>query len=129
MSLENLIKTFQSDLKKYEEILPTLIGEREISSCKEHIEFLKKLIKSGESLSKELEVTFEDCCLRCANEKYEKLLAEGKWPYGWQTPEGMRMWVCKICGNKRCPHSDDHRNVCSNSNEPGQPGSRYPGWK
>ena len=36
-----------------------------------------------------------------------------------------RMIVCPICGNKRCPTANDHRNACTNSNEPGQPGSAY----
>ncbi len=38
----------------------------------------------------------------------------------------MRMILCSICGNKRCPHAADHRNACTNSNEPGQLGSSYP---
>lgn len=38
----------------------------------------------------------------------------------------MRMVLCEQCGNKRCPHANDHRNPCTNSNEPGQPGSAYP---
>jgi hypothetical protein len=38
----------------------------------------------------------------------------------------MRMVLCTTCGNKRCPHAADHRNACTNSNEPGQPGSNYP---
>lgn len=33
--------------------------------------------------------------------------------------------VCSMCGNKRCPHATDHTLECTNSNEPGQPGSRY----
>ena len=33
--------------------------------------------------------------------------------------------VCPECGNKRCPRSTDHTLACTNSNEPGQPGSRY----
>lgn len=37
----------------------------------------------------------------------------------------MRMIVCSECGNKRCPHATDHRLACTNSNEPGQPGSVY----
>jgi len=37
----------------------------------------------------------------------------------------MHMVVCEICRNKRCPHATDHRNACTNSNEPGQPGSIY----
>ena len=36
-----------------------------------------------------------------------------------------RMIVCPECGNKRCPHATDHNLPCTNSNEPGQPGSRY----
>jgi hypothetical protein len=36
-----------------------------------------------------------------------------------------RMIVCSKCGNKRCPRATDHRYSCTNSNEPGQPGSRY----
>ncbi len=40
--------------------------------------------------------------------------------------EGLRAFiVCPKCGNKRCPHSDWHNNACTNSNEPGQKGSRY----
>ena len=38
----------------------------------------------------------------------------------------MRMVLCPKCGNKRCPHANDHRNDCTGSNEPGQPGSAYP---
>jgi Zn finger protein HypA/HybF involved in hydrogenase expression len=36
-----------------------------------------------------------------------------------------RMIVCPECGNKRCPHATNHNLPCTNSNEPGQPGSRY----
>ena len=42
------------------------------------------------------------------------------------TMEDMRMVLCPTCGNKRCPHANDHRNACTGSNEPGQPGSAYP---
>jgi hypothetical protein len=38
---------------------------------------------------------------------------------------GARMVLCAICENKRCPHAADHRNSCTDSNEPGQPGSNY----
>lgn len=37
-----------------------------------------------------------------------------------------RFVVCPDCGNKRCPHANDHRNACTGSNEPGQDGSAYP---
>jgi hypothetical protein len=33
--------------------------------------------------------------------------------------------VCPDCGNKRCPKSTDHDLACTDSNEPGQKGSRY----
>lgn len=42
------------------------------------------------------------------------------------TMTDMRFVVCPDCGNKRCPHANDHRNVCTGSNEPGQEGSAYP---
>lgn len=42
------------------------------------------------------------------------------------TMSNMRFVVCPDCGNKRCPHANDHRNACTGSNEPGQIGSAYP---
>ena len=42
------------------------------------------------------------------------------------TVADMRFVVCPECGNKRCPHANDHRNACTGSNEPGQQGSAYP---
>lgn len=36
-----------------------------------------------------------------------------------------RMITCSQCGNKRCPHATNHIHACTNSNEAGQPGSRY----
>jgi hypothetical protein len=39
------------------------------------------------------------------------------------------MVLCKTCGNKRCPHATDHRHACTNSNDTGQPGSVYGGYK
>lgn len=42
------------------------------------------------------------------------------------TMSDMRFVVCPECGNKRCPHANDHRNTCTGSNEPGQEGSAYP---
>lgn len=35
------------------------------------------------------------------------------------------MVLCPKCGNKRCPHANNHTNACTGSNEPGQPGSNY----
>lgn len=42
------------------------------------------------------------------------------------TMNDMRFVVCPDCGNKRCPHANDHNNACTGSNEPGQIGSAYP---
>lgn len=42
------------------------------------------------------------------------------------TNSDMRFVVCPECGNKRCPHANDHRHACTGSNEPGQEGSAYP---
>jgi hypothetical protein len=42
------------------------------------------------------------------------------------TMSDMRFVVCPECGNKRCPHANDHNNACTGSNEPGQVGSAYP---
>lgn len=39
---------------------------------------------------------------------------------------GQMMFLCANCGNKRCPHANDHRNACTQSNEPRQQGSAYP---
>jgi hypothetical protein len=39
---------------------------------------------------------------------------------------GTPIVVCETCGNKRCPHATHHDLACTGSNEPGQPGSRYP---
>jgi hypothetical protein len=35
------------------------------------------------------------------------------------------MVLCPRCGNKRCPRASDHWLACTDSNEPGQPGSIY----
>lgn len=35
------------------------------------------------------------------------------------------MILCPKCGNKRCPKATDCSLDCTNSNEPGQPGSIY----
>lgn len=42
------------------------------------------------------------------------------------TFDDSRFVVCPECGNKRCPHANDHQNACTGSNDPGQEGSAYP---
>ena len=49
------------------------------------------------------------CCYRCAT--------------AWQK---MSVFiVCPECGNKRCPKATYHKNECTDSNDVGQPGSRF----
>ena len=48
-------------------------------------------------------------------------------PMRFEDPCSIRMALCPACGNKRCPKANDHRNTCTGSNEPGQPGSAYVG--
>lgn len=60
-----------------------------------------------------------DCeCERCLEQRAAQ--DERGWPATM-----IRMIVCQSCGNKRCPHATDHRNRCTGSNAPGQPGSSY----
>lgn len=37
----------------------------------------------------------------------------------------MRMVLCPVCGNKRCPRASNHIYACTGSNEGGQFGSAY----
>lgn len=60
-------------------------------------------------------------CTKCLDARYPAAPIIGLFiPYSRTL-----MVLCQICGNKRCPHAADHRNACTNSNEPGQPGSNY----
>lgn len=40
-------------------------------------------------------------------------------------PNYQFMRLCPLCGNKRCPHANDHDNACTRSNDVGQAGSAY----
>ena len=51
------------------------------------------------------------CCIRCDETRGPDMIR--------------RFVVCQVCGNKRCPHATDHREPCTDSNEPEQPGSDY----
>jgi len=44
-------------------------------------------------------------CHRCLKERDEKINGV---PFAW-----CRMVVCPECGDKRCPHAEDHRNACT----------------
>jgi hypothetical protein len=58
---------------------------------------------------------YECWCYNCNKDK----IVNG-FPY-----TATRMILCPDCGNKRCPKATDHIYKCTNSNEPGQRGSRY----
>ncbi len=71
-------------------------------------------------------MTTELCgCMKChaARGMTERLKAnpDRAFSFSFDVP-GFR-YSCEICGNKRCPHHSDHQLACTNSNEPGQPGS------
>jgi hypothetical protein len=59
--------------------------------------------------------------MKCWCHECNKGRKVGAFPYAATT-----MILCPTCGNKRCPRANDHRNACTGSNEPGQPGSAYP---
>jgi len=58
-------------------------------------------------------------CHDCSENRNEFLMAQGL------QPEVIVMIFCPICGNKRCPKASYHELECTNSDEPGQPGSIY----
>ena len=55
-------------------------------------------------------------CWTCDDERRSHLTWHENFP---------RFIVCPDCGNKRCPKATHHDNACTDSNEPGQKGSRY----
>lgn len=63
----------------------------------------------------------DDCgaCYECLKDKTVPA-EQGGWPV-----TATRMILCPTCGCKRCPKATNHRLACTDSNEPGQPGSRY----
>lgn len=61
-------------------------------------------------------------CWTCVNKRAEKID-----DFTQRLVYRSRMIVCPDCGNKRCPRATWHENVCSGSNDPEQPGSRYGG--
>ena len=64
-------------------------------------------------------------CIKCCDERGAKAPADDDLSWRiYNTLDNFR-YACDLCGNKRCPHHSDHELACTNSNEPGQPGSRY----
>lgn len=66
---------------------------------------------TGPQLAPEQEQGNKYCCHHCFNKSGQMFLD--------------RMILCPECGNKRCPKATHHDLPCTNSNEPGQPGSIY----
>jgi len=58
------------------------------------------------------------CCRRCEEEDLSKLS-------DMDQIFGRMFIVCRECGNKRCPKATWHENICTHSNDTGQPGSDY----
>lgn len=58
------------------------------------------------------------CCRVCEDERIAKLPVERRM-------FEQRFVICRYCGNKRCPKASWHKQACTDSNEPGQPGSFY----
>lgn len=61
-------------------------------------------------------MTYKCWCYNCL----DQIKDDRGWPVTMYT-----FIVCPGCGNKRCPKSTNHELQCTNSNEPGQEGSRY----
>ncbi|MEG5807589.1 hypothetical protein UXN58_21925 [Enterobacter hormaechei] len=98
-------------------------------SCQEYVElgrFQEAMLQNGNSPAQ------SDCC---PAQNYIAPAQDGNSPVipdcscGTCRPvtfTDSRFVVCSECGNKRCPHANDHRNACTGSNEPGQEGRAYP---
>jgi hypothetical protein len=71
----------------------------------------------GKKKTQQLDKQYTCWCYNCNQDRIDE---SGHFPYTMT-----RMILCPDCGNKRCPHSTDHNLACTNSNDPGQPGSRY----
>lgn len=61
-------------------------------------------------------------CHRCIRENNLGEVWDG---VGFMPLGTIKMILCPVCGYKRCPKANDHRNACTGSNDPHQPGSRY----
>ncbi|SOS28062.1 hypothetical protein CFBP3846_03655 [Pseudomonas syringae pv. avii] len=62
-------------------------------------------------------------CHRCIDE--HKLGQQIAFCNMWVPLSATKMILCPVCGCKRCPRASDHDLPCTDSNEPGQPGSVY----
>ena len=105
---------------------PNSVEELQKKAREAGIKAIQKLYSDSKNISIEQQAISnisnkEKCECRNCLDDFEKLNPPGPGLSHWTT----RMVVCSICGNKRCPHANNHNNPCTNSNEPGQPGSSY----
>jgi len=64
-----------------------------------------------------------DCyCWECRKDNVVFKLDDGHLKF-YITEAMNRVFLCPICGHKRCPHATSHKETCTGSNEPGQLGS------
>lgn len=91
----------------------------ECPRCKNNVKLCDGEFKSNMNV---LEERGQCQCIKCLNASGQTVELFD----GMHVPiAGVTMVLCQICGNKRCPHAKDHNNACTDSNEPGQPGSAY----
>jgi hypothetical protein len=125
-SIEEQMSFESPYIKEILENAITRIEELEKKAREAGIKAIQKLYSDSKNISIEQQAISnisnkEKCECRNCLDDFEKLNPPGPGLSHWTT----RMVVCSICGNKRCPHANNHNNPCTNSNEPGQPGSSY----
>lgn len=49
-------------------------------------------------------------CARCSKDISDRMIASGEMT--WVDALSSPMWVCPVCGNKRCARASDHREQC-----------------
>lgn len=83
--------------------------------CRQHDGSITSIWRVMVAAAENKQQSLEVCrCIRCTRERNVPVTFTATFRY-----------ACEICGNKRCPHHSDHRLACTDSNEPGQPGSVF----
>jgi hypothetical protein len=95
--------------------------------CDDYVDNFRDALDAALAEPKE---TFAESLFRRSWEAHRAALAEPEPQECWchKCNSGRlvaHMIVCPTCGNKRCPRASDHELPCTDSNEPGQPGSVY----
>lgn len=105
-------QTFAERCQIAEECLPDTPYRAMLTKL--HTEMLQALMSGtdgAEQAAQQRKPVNKYCCHLCFNKSGQMFLD--------------RMILCPECGNKRCPKATHHDQPCTNSNEPGQPGSIY----